>query len=717
MKKRTVLLLVVIAICVFLLSGCVSEGNIAKTAENNTFGYNDLSSLKKDWTLTVGNDYSVESVFSVADGKMTINTVSAGWAQAAQEVSLKDNSYYLVEYTFTATSFSSYGAKGYDGLYVSILEDEDFNTGENAVQHRGITTSATTGKFYFKTNSAKKTTIAIHVGNEEFPVSVSNVTISDFKLVQVPKSEAVNYGKYFVFESDTYNEASEKNVVWVVLGAIAIALLGYFAYVTFQRNMAVDGNYSGHKCKFMQKLSSGKWLGPVLVGGITFGIRLLIDLLTVCLAGTKTYANMGYTVEGYASQALFIANYGTVFLSESLNKFCTANGYTYMAVGSNPILLYILGLAGLFGRIFEKSNPYLATVFFVKLFATIADVGTVMLIYVMLKKRAGNVGATIMSVLYAILPVTFGFSSLWGFAESITVFFIVLTVFFMLKNNYYGVAASYFVAFLCSWTALIFAPIVICYSVQQAINRKDVRIPMIVAAISGFVLFYVLNLPFDINQIKAGQAFACVVKYWNVVAKGLSYTVNAFNFQALLGNNFGSVSTESLVVSIIFVAFMLALVAVGYFKFKNRMDLILLGTAFINMVFMFANNMSPEVMLMNLALMLVYAIMNKEKRIYFAFVAFAVLSFVNVSVGELLYEYTAEGIYFIGYQTATIYVFSAFALALTLYYVYVVYDIVVTKKARKIQPMTLTYIGWWKNLFLRVKKFYYGLRVKTAKQK
>ena len=60
---------------------------------------------------------------------------------------------------------------------------------------------------------------------------------------------------------------------------------------------------------------------------------------------------------------------------------------------------------------------------------------------------------------------------------------------------------------------------------------------------------------------------------------------------------------------------------------------------------------------------------------------------------------------------------GAFALALTLYYVYVVYDIVVTKKARKIQPMTLTYLGWWKNLFLRVKKFYYGLRVKTAKQK
>jgi len=686
-------------------------------AENDTFGYSDLSALKKDWNLSAGNDYSVDSVFSVSDGKMQINTTSSGWARATQEVTLKSNSYYYVEYVFTASSFSSVGAKGYDGLFVSILEDEDFNTGENAVQHRGITTSATKSGFYFKTTSAKKTTIAINVGTEEFPVNVSSVTISSFKLTQVPKSVAVSDGKYFTFESDTYNEASAKNIVWVVLGAVAIALLGYAAYVMFQRNMALEGGYPNGKNKFLQKLSSDKWRGILLTGGIAFGIRLLIDLLTVCLAGTKLHANMGYTVEGYASQAVFIANYGTVYLGESLAKFCADNGYTFMSVGSNPILLYILGLAGLLGRIFQNSNPYLATIFFVKLFASIADLGTVILIYILLSKKVGNVGATIMSVLYAILPVTFGFSALWGFAESITVFFIVLTVYFMLKNNYYGVAASYVVAFLCSWSALIFAPIVICYSIRQAIIRKEVRIPMAVAVVVGFALFYLLNLPFDINQVKAGQAFACVVKYWNIVAKNLTYTLNAFNFQALLGNNFGEVSTESLVVSIIFVVFMLALVVVGYFKFQNRMDLILLGTAFINMAYMFANNMSPEVMLMSLALMLIYAIMNREKRVFFSFVVFSVLSFVNVSIGELLYEYTATEIYNIGYETATIYVFSAFALVAVLYYIYIVYDIVVSRKARKINPMTLTYIGWWKNLFLRLKKFYYGLRVKSAKQK
>lgn len=716
MKKKIVLVLVLITVGVLTLGACTNSDNLAKIGEDNKFAYDNLSAMQKDWTLVTDEQYSVDEVFSITDDALVINTTKTGWGQATQQVSLKSNSYYLVEYTFTANTFSSFGDKGYDGLFVSILEDDDFNAGDdaNAVHHRGITTNKTTGRLFFKTTSALKTTIAINVGTAEYPVTVNSVTISDFKLIKVPKSQVLaENANYFTFESDHYGEASAKNVVWVVLGALAIALIAYAGYVMFQRNMAKNGEYKG---KFMTALRDGKWTGILLIGGVTLGIRLLIDLLTTCIAGTKPYMTLGYQVEGYASQALFIGNFGTAFLGESLSRFCTANNYVYMAPQASPLLLYFLGFIGLISRIFEASNPYLAATFFIKFFASLADVGTVILIYILVKKNAGNIGATIIALTYSLLPAVFGMSALWGFAESVTVFLIVLTVYFMLRNNYYGVAISYFAAFLFSWTALIFAPIVIFYSIQQAINRKELRIPMAIAVVVGFILFYLLNLPFDINQIKGGTAFACVVKYWNMTAKNLVYTANAFNFQAILGNNFGTVSTESLIVSIIFVAFMLALVAVGYFKFKNRMNLLLLGTAFINMVYMFSNNMSPMVMSMSLALMLIYAIMNKEKRIYFAFAAFAVLSFVNVSIGELLYEYTTETIYQINYNTATIYVFSAFALAMVLYYIYIVYDIIAAKKMRKIQPMTLTYLGWWKNLFLRMKKAYYKLRIKTSKQ-
>lgn len=107
--------------------------------------------------------------------------------------------------------------------------------------------------------------------------------------------------------------------------------------------------------------------------------------------------------------------------------------------------------------------------------------------------------------------------------------------------------------------------------------------------------------------------------------------------------------------------------------------------------------------------------MNKEKRVYFCFVMFATLMFVNVSYVQLMTTYSLNAGPMMENGKALMYVFSSLYLLFTLYYVYVVYDLVAAKKARRIQPMTLTYFGWWKNLFLRIKKWYYKQRIKQAK--
>ncbi len=704
-------LLLVLSLTFFV--GCTNkDANILKIGEDNKFVYENLTEAGEDWKFVTADTATATSVFTIVDDELVINTTTAGWAQALQEVKLSPNTYYLIEYTFTATGFSSYSETGYDGLFVTILEDESFNTGDNSVHHRGMSTTKTTGKIYFKTTQAKKTTLAINVGSKDFPVNVTAVTIGDIKLVKVPKSQIVSEeASYFTFVSDTYSEASTKNIPYIVFGGIGIVLLCYAFYVMFQRNLGIDGQF---KSKFLIKLRDSKWLGVISVAGIALAFRLLIDVLVTVLASNKLHFMLGYNVEGYATQALFLGNYGTVFLSESLAKFATNNSYTYLAPESSPLQLYLLTIVGLISKIFG-SNQYLAATFFVKFFASLADIGTVVLIYVMLKKHVGNVGASIIALLYALLPVTLAVSSLWGFVESVTVFLVVLTFFFILKNNYYGVVASYLAAFLFSWTAIIIAPIIIFYTIQQAINNKKLIVPIIIVTVCYLIIFYLANLPFTINAVKSGSFFASVTNYWNLVFKNPQYTRNAYNFQGLLGNNFADVSTESLIVTIIFVVFLLSLVGFAYFKFKNRMNLMLLATAFINMFFVFGNNMAPTTIYMSLALMLIYAMINKEKRIFFSFAAFATLMFVNVGVGELITSYTAisDGIIV---TNAVTYVFGALYLLVALYYVYIVYDIVVTKKIRRIQPMTLTYLGWWKNLFLRIKKSYYKLRIKVAKQ-
>ncbi|NLL56612.1 MAG: hypothetical protein GX242_05325, partial [Clostridiales bacterium] len=257
-------------------------------------------------------------------------------------------------------------------------------------------------------------------------------------------------------------------------------------------------------------------------------------------------------------------------------------------------------------------------------------------------------------------------------------------------------------------------PIIIFYSIMQFINRKELRIWIPVCLVIGFVLFYLTNLPFTINSIKT-TPFIAFTNYWNLLWKDLIYTNNAFNFQALLGNNFTFVTIESLIVSIVFVIFVFSIIGIGYFKTKNRLDLMLMASLAINMLFIFGNNMNPASMYIALAIMLVYAVMNKEKRVYFCFVMFATLMFINIAYMQLLNPYSVLFEPQMEPKNAVMYVFSSIYLLVTLFYVYVVYDLVAVKKARRMQPMTLTYIGWWKNQYLRLKKWYYKRRIKQAK--
>ena len=209
MKKKIALLALLAVVSICVLCGCTKDANLFKVGSDDTFDYADLTALQKDWTLSTADGSAVSSVFSVdGDNKaLVINTTTTGWARATQEVKLRADSYYLIEYDFTATSFNPFGDKGFDGLFISILEDDDFNTGDNAVQNRSIAPSKTSGRLYFKTTSSAKTTIAINLGSKDYPVSISELKLYDIKLVKVSKAVIEAEGaSYQTFATDHYGE-------------------------------------------------------------------------------------------------------------------------------------------------------------------------------------------------------------------------------------------------------------------------------------------------------------------------------------------------------------------------------------------------------------------------------------------------------------------------------------------------------------------------------
>lgn len=721
--KKAFCIAILILVFLFLFTGCAQDLNV-DLLKGGDFEYEDTAELRNDWNLVAQG--TSENVFSVSNGALGINTTSAGWAYAAQELQLKSNSYYKISYTFNIASITYYGdATSFNGLFIGFLEDRNFNIGESSdgvikpILHNGATNVDVTTDIYLKTDYITKATLAIFVGTEDAPVS-ANVTIKDIAFERVKKSavpvnEDPDTGKDVIvaFKLDTkvYGANSSKNILFIVLGGVFTVLAGYALYIVYKRNLHLETTF---KDNFLAKLRDSKYLPLIAVIAFAALIRLLIAGIATILAANATTAYLGYNVEAAAAQAKFIAEFGTVYFKSTLETYTAKYNYAYAAYQTAPLMYYVLGLAGLLSRIFNGGIAL--TSFFIKLFAIAADIGIIVIIYKLLENRTGRLSAVIMSSLYGILPIVFSVSAGWGMSESVTVFLITLTLYFALKNNFWGVSGAYLAAFLFSPNAIFMLPIVIFYMVSQFISRPKLRLPILLSLVVGFGVCYALTAPFNLLDIQAGKPFAAVTDYYNsVFVANKVYTANAFNFQAMLKNNFEVITTESVFITILFIVFIIALVAAGYFKNRNRLELVLLSALLMTMLYTFTNRMTPVSMYMALPLMFIYAAMQKEKRVYFTFIAYAALMFINASYVYMVAGYSASGIEQLTYDNAMMYVFGAFSVLLNIYFIYVVYDIVVTRKAAVIKPMEKTYIAAVKMTGLRIKKFFYKIKAKFSK--
>ena len=706
MKKRLFILAIAAAVIVFVLTGCTGrfEKNpgtqiLNFSTEEGDFYYGSNEALAAEWDLSAGNGASTTSVFSTNADGLRINTQNSGYAVASQKVYLKANADYKITYTYDVDSISDYDDKsGYTGFYIGFLEDPAFNIGsqDNSV-HDTSTSRAQTDTFYFHTDSTRgEFNLAVIVGSESDPVSAV-VTINDLKLElvgsDVSEETMATYG-YYQLNNAIYGFASDTNVVYVVLGGVATLLLAYACYMLRGRSLAFANVTTENR--FFEKLRSTKWAGMLLTLGIAGLVRVVITLVETAIMGSDNIlsAHFGYDLSRNAYMGTQVATHGTVYLYE----------YYYTAYSTMlPLQMYLNAFAGLIGRGLiaiglPETDLQLAVTAVIKLIAVAADLATVALIYKILAKRHDRVAATIMSSFYALVPITFSLSSAWGSYESVSAMFIVLAFYFLLnKASYTGMAVSYFFAAMTSVSALYVVPAVLFYTayvVYRGIREKNalkIAVPFI-AMVGGLVLFYLISLPFVYNQVAAGDAFNAFDRYIATVKGANLYTANAFNFQGLLGNNFEAVGLQSEFVTILYIAFVVALLGVAYFRSRNRIHLTLVAASGVIALWTFGNNMTPDILFAALPLLFITAAILNDKRLFLAFTAYAAFNFVNVSYVYLVSGYDDTGILAVSYETtAIIYVFGALSLLAIIYYVVLAYDVLVNNRVSEQRALNLTY--------------------------
>lgn len=719
MKKTIILVAIIAIVATLLLTGCNTtatseyDKQILKfTNDSGNFNYTgENEDVKTDWTFEVGNDATNSSVFSSSANGLKINTQNAGYAVASQKVYLKRYSYYKVTYTYDIDSISEFntedGLDGYRGLFVGFKEDPNFNIGDEnkKTEASSNTPGYVEDKFYFKTDGTKEYNLGIFVGTEDLPVS-SVLYVKSITLTRVTEGEATeNHGYgFYELESEVYGQPTVLNIVYVVLGAVATLVLAYVAYILRSRSLAFDGVENSNS--FFNNLKNSKWLGMVIALAVATVIRFAIMLVQTIIAGSDSISSsfFGYDLEENATIGGWLANYSAPYLYEY--------NTTYSSL--MPLTLYLNAFAGLIGRAFFAAGAKagvvsLTTLAMIKIFGMLADLGTVALIYNIIAKKQGRVGATIMASFYSLVPMVFAMSSAWGSYESVTAFLLVLSVWFLLnKGSYLGMAITYFFACMTSVSAIYVSPAILLYTgyvIFRAIKDKQYKklIAPIATIVGSLVVFYLISLPFVFNDVAGGDAFAAFTKYIDTLKGSSVYTANAFNFQGLLGNNFKVVGLQSIFVTILYIAFVVILLGFAYYKSRNRIDLTLVAATCVIAFWTFANNMSYYSLYITLPLLFIVSALIKDTRLYIAFVVYAILAFVNASYVYLVAGYTNTGVVAVSNDvTVIVYIMGSLSLVAAVYYVVVAYDILINKKAVEQAAISVPYLEYVKYTTLKV---------------
>ncbi len=301
-----------------------------------------------------------------------------------------------------------------------------------------------------------------------------------------------------------------------------------------------------------------------------------------------------------------------------------------------PGYLYILGfLSQLASLCHLPENGYC---FLLKLPAVVADMGIAVLIYQYGKNRFRPVPACMLAGFFLLSPVFFYDSAVWGQIESILLFFLVLSIIQFSKERYCTGMIFYVLAVLIKPQGLLLAPLVLL----ALLNSRNLK-TIFLGLLTGLASFLLLILPFSPAwQEETGVALLIhlfnpawmIEKYLTTMASYPYFSVNAFNFYALLGLNWAPLTGEHQLLYSLIHSMVLSFGVVGavclYLKTKKEMRLWISGYFLFSFLYTFAFRMHERYLLIPTLFLLFGYLASGNRKLLWLFSGFSGIGFCNL---------------------------------------------------------------------------------------
>ena len=729
MRTRKSLLIAVVclvAICAaVLLSACADNGAAIVTNgdfENGTIDgwtLNDTSSGNVTVQPSGGDDATAHNGTAYS---VSVNASSA-WTYMTQEVSLKNNSYYRLSVRIRIQNLTSAVIdEGEDtereiGVVLGFTEDSDFE-GLNITSANISDYGSTSGRkwvecyIYFQAKATSDFTLFVGIGNSSASPS-GLVYFDDISIVETDSSVATDVHYAGMLKEDgTYSMAGAGSYVYVVLLAVFTVVVAYLLVKFVRYAMGRDA---------MDRLRETNPDGGN-DGGVS-GAAKAGRALTSPLA-LFTYAMLGAFLVRFIV-AITTFGFGQVS-SQYYDLYSTVNtdgwGQAYSVIPGIPSLsAYVIWIFARIAAMLGVQGGSMAMAITLRIPTILADIITCYLIYSFAARYTSVKQAACYAGLYALLPVFFTQSALYGSYLSLAMPFVMGMMHVMLldsketagyaagKSAFAGVLYTFALLF-SNWVILLL-PMILIYQVGAVVKTDKAgrgKVAGITAAqaVGCLVVFYLLALPMMMPYYSQGSYFAVFDQmYAGFKTNSTFMSTDAFNMYAMFGlANSGTVSTALEVCTWLFGALLGILAALNYFlNGKSNADLILISGVSVILFAAIGTGVTVEIMTLGLLLLLAYIIIVPDIRLITVFSGLALTHFLNVAqlVGRGGFIASSGDMEYLMFpsKSAFVIVFSVFTVLMAFVLVYITLDICYYNRERTLKPYNGKFFGMVKSDF------------------
>lgn len=277
----------------------------------------------------------------------------------------------------------------------------------------------------------------------------------------------------------------------------------------------------------------------------------------------------------------------------------------------------------------------------IKLIPILFDLGAGVLLYQMAKRKFSESSSLLLSVTYVLNPVVVLDSSAWGQVDGVFTFFILFVCYFCMEKKRIPAYFMFAAGVLIKPQMLMFAPILIWTIIEQVFMEdfnKEKMIRDLIGGVSAIAAMVVFTLPFGIDKV--------FTQYIKTLGSYPYSTINAYNFWALRGENWQTQLNTFMGIPAYVWGYMAILVSValsGFIFFRLKQDksryFISMAVLMCNM-FLFSVRMHERYLFPAIVLMLAAFLMKPTKELFFSYVGFSVVHFLNV--GHVLWAYIEQ---------------------------------------------------------------------------